>query len=484
VAVSVVTDRRTMADIIEDHALNRVPSNERKSGWALSWLTMGITSTLVQLLIGSYVTAVAGVGAGLTAGILVWLFGSTLGWLVGRISFQEGVSSTVASRFYGFGVRGSVIASAIYGFMILGFLALENALLYYGTIFAFGWQDTTGHRVLIYGLLTILWIVLTTFGVSLVMRVSSVLTIIFLALLVFMAWRAGFDSGTTLGAIFNHGVLVPGMGGGSRFMTALVTLAGSAGALAMCDADYARYAKSSRDVALMAFSGLFVMDVLMVIGGTIIMYGGVGPTAKYLITHHMATTANAISAANALAQNNTGAFFVVLSAVLGFILMYVAQIKAQVLNTYSGSLALTNFFDVIAKWRPGRFWMVVLGNLIGMGMVMAGILNTISAWLGVLGIITTSFCAVMLADYHLVRRGTLAARESVESVNVAGVTSVIVASVVSFELQNNHIFPLGFISSLILTVVLYYVLRTTVLRPGTGTTYVIGALAAHEDMNA
>lgn len=474
-----------MAETIEDHALQRVPKSERKSGWMLSWLTMGITSTLVQLLIGSYVTAVAGVGAGIAAGILVWLFGSTLGWLVGRISFQEGVSSTVVSRFYGFGARGSVIASAIYGFMILGFLALENALLYYGTLFAFGWQDTTAHRFLIYGVLTLLWIVLTTFGVNLVMRVSSVLTVVFLALLVFMVWRAGFNSGTTMSTILNHGVLIPGMGGGSsRFMTALVTLAGSAGALAMADADYARYAKSSKDVALMAFSGLFVMDILMVLGGTIIMYGGVGPTAKYLIAHHMATSTTAVSAANAMAQNNTGAFFIVLSAVVGFLLMYAAQVKAQVLNTYSGSLALTNFFDVISSWRPGRFWMVVLGNVIGMAMVAAGILNTINAWLGILGILTTSFCAVMLTDFHWVRRGKRPLNEQIESVNVAGVISVIVSSIVSYELQVSNIFPLGFVASLVLTTFLYYGLRTTVLRQGTGTSYVRAELALQEDMNA
>ena len=46
-----------------------------------------------------------------------------------------------------------MIASAIYGFMILGFLGLENALLYNGTLFAFGWPDTMFNRIVIYGLL-------------------------------------------------------------------------------------------------------------------------------------------------------------------------------------------------------------------------------------------------------------------------------------------------------------------------------------------
>ncbi|MEB3103567.1 hypothetical protein [Ferviditalea candida] len=38
--------------------------------------------------------------------------------------------------------KGSAIASVIFGFMILGFLALENALLYKGFLFCFQLNDT------------------------------------------------------------------------------------------------------------------------------------------------------------------------------------------------------------------------------------------------------------------------------------------------------------------------------------------------------
>lgn len=474
-----------MSDIIEDNALQRVPEAQRKSGWALSWLTMGIATTLVQILIGSVVTAMAGVGMGILAGVLVGLFGGTMGWLIGRISFQEGVSSTVTARLYGFGARGSFLASAIFGFMILGFLALENALLYYGTLFAFGWHDTTMHRILIYGILTLGWILLTTFGTNLVIRVSSILTILFLALLLFMAWKAGLHSGVPLGQILSHGALIPGLGGGgSRFMTALVTLAGSAGALALVDADYARYAKSSKDVAIMAFAGAFMIDIVIVIFGSIIIYGGAGPVTKYLLVHQMATKSTAATVENGLVQNNTGAFFIVLSAGVGFILMYVAQIKAQVLNTYSGALALTNFFDALFKWRPGRFWMVVLGNLVAMGMVEAGILQTLNAWLGVLGIITTSFAAVMIADYYFIRKRQLASHASVEAFNVAGLITVIVASIASTWLQDIHVFPLGFLLSLVITLVLYPALRLSALRPGALTNMVQGQLALQDSETA
>ncbi len=468
----------SLAEQIEDHALNRVPDHHRKSGWALSWMTMGIVTTLVQLLIGSYVAAVAGMGWAIFADVLVAFFGGTLGWMVAMISRQEGLSSTVTSRFYGFGARGSVIASAIFGFMILGFLALENSLLYYGTLFAFGWNNTLTLRIVIFGILTIGWILLTTFGVNLILKVSSYLMVAFLILLAYMFYRSGFASGVTFISIMTHGSLIPGLGGlWARVSTAIVTLAGSAGALALVDADYARYAKSPRDVIIMAYAGSFMMDVVVMIAGAIIVFGGMGPAIHYLLAHHMATSSTALATANSLAANNTGAFFIVLSAVFGFILMYAAQVKAQVLSTYSGSLALTNFFDALGHWRPGRLAMVILGNIIALLMISGGILGLIASWLNILGVITTAFAGVMIADYYIVRKKECADHTKVEAVNVAGVTTIIISVVVAVLLENAHVFSLGFLTALVVVLVAYPVLRQYVFKPGSMTTIVDAKLA-------
>lgn len=475
---------RNLSEVIEDHALESVPEDQRKSGWSLAWSTTGIVTTLVQLLIGSYVTAVAGVGLGILAGVLVCVFGAMLGWLVGHISYREGLSSTVAGRFYGFGVRGSLIASAIFGFMILGFLALENALLYNGTLFAFGWKPNLLNAIVIYGLLTIVWIFLTTFGINLVTRVSSVLVVAFLVLLVYMIVRASF--GTPIGETLSHGPVIPDLGGASdRFQIALVALAGSAGALALVDADYGRYARRTVDVGILAIAGALAIDILMVVTGTLIIYGSTPIVAEYMTSNNQATSANAAQQASALAQANTGAYFIILSSIAGFVLMYAAQAKAQVLNTYSGSLALTNLCDALFNWRPGRFFMVILGNVIGLLMVLGGILGLLQTYLGLLGILTTSFCGIMIADYYIVRRfaaGSAVSSESVDSVNWAGVVSIVLASVVSFVLAQSKVFLLGFLLALVITLVLYPVLRMWVLKPGALTTQVSARSASQEEV--
>ncbi len=48
--------------------------------------------------------------------------------------------------------------------------------------------------------------------------------------------------------------------------------AGSAGALALVDADFARYARSTKDVGILAVGGAVMIDIVVVVLGTIIIH--------------------------------------------------------------------------------------------------------------------------------------------------------------------------------------------------------------------
>ncbi|MFJ9371012.1 purine-cytosine permease family protein [Nocardia sp. NPDC101769] len=453
---------------IEDHALTAVPTSERRSGWGLMTNTAGIASTLVQLAIGGGVTLIAGVGYGILAGVVVAVFGGIVGWMVGQIAYVSGTSSTVTSRYYGLGVRGSALASLIFAFMILGFLALENALLYYGTLFMFGWKPSLGNAVLIYGVLTVVWIVLTTFGLKLVQRTSTVLLVAFTVLTVVLAVLALRGSGSSVGELLSAGPVVPGYGGGAhRFAVALSILAGSAGALALVDADYARYARSSRDVGILAVGGALMIDVVVVVLGTIVIHAGAVTVQNYLRDHPgVAATQGGDTTADKvlwMADNNSGAFFIVLAGFIGFALMYAAQIKAQVLNSYSGSLALSNLSNSLSGRHVGRFAMIVVGNLIGLLMIAGNILGLIAGYLGILGITTTALAGVMIADYFIVRRCRPAAQDRVEAVNWSGVSSLVVASAAGELVVTLDWTQLGFLVALVVALILYPLLRLTAL---------------------
>lgn len=456
---------------VEDHALSPVPLSERKSGWGLMTNSAGIASTLVQVAIAAAVTMIAGVGWGILAGVVVAVFGGALGWLVGHVAYVSGTSSTVTARYYGLGRRGSVLASLIFAFMILGFLALENALLYYGTLFMFGWAPTLLNAVVIYGALTVIWILLTIYGMKVVQRTSIILLIAFVVLTVTMATVALANSPLSLGDIMAAGPIGGAGNEAANFGLVVSMLAGSAGALALVDADYARYAKSTRDVGILAIGGAIMIDIIVVVLGAVIVHASQSSVTNFLTGNPAAaesqvgeTIAEKVSW---MIANNTGAYFIIIFGIVGFILMYVAQIKAQVLNTYSGSLSLVNLAEGLTGKSPSRLSAVIAGNVVALLMIAGNILGLLGSFLGILGVSTTALAAVIIADYFIVRRRKPAEAIETESVNWAGVLSVIVAAVIGSVLAETKVTPLGFLVSLVIVLVLYPLLRLFVLKAPT-----------------
>ncbi|MER5179116.1 hypothetical protein ABT009_12230 [Streptomyces sp. NPDC002896] len=447
---------------IEDNALVPVPADQRKSGWSLLFNTSGVGTTLVILGIGGGVSYTAGTRWGLAVGVIAAVFGAGLGWAIGHVCQVAGTSSTVTSRFYGLGARGSALASVVFAFMVLGFLALENALLYYGTLLMFGWSPTDLNAICIYGVFTVVWIVLTTFGLNLVQRTSAVLTVLSVVLILAVTAIAISKSSVGLGDIWSY---TPQHASPDNVTAALAAIGGIAGALALTGADFGRYARTSKDVGVMAIGGSIVVNLVVVIIGTLIFMAGDSVVAAWLEDPANAGAA-AAQAGDTTAQklafmshSNVGGYFIVLAGVLGFVVMYAAQAKAQVINTYSGSLALSNLSDAVTRRSPGRFWMVVAGNVIGLLAIKGDILDLINSWLGVLGILTTSLCTLVITDFFWVRRRRPAPADRVENFNWAGILAMLAASTVAYTLTKTGVTHLGFLVALVLTGLLYPLLR-------------------------
>lgn len=457
---------RTLASRAEDHSLGRVPVAQRQSGWRLSTSTVGMATGLAMFSVGGFAVVLGGFVWGMLAGVCVTVLGVVIGYLVGNISHAEGVSSTVASRFHGFGVRGSAVSAVIFAFMILGFLALENALLYNATLLIFDWDDTLVTKLLIYGVLTIAWILLAVFGLNLALNSSMLMiaaTFILCVVVIVIAFRGPDVSPSQ---VFQSPGIVPG-GGWAKFQAAFGLMGGTAGTIALVTADFARHARSKVDVGVLAAAGPFFQNIVVTVLGAMVMIGGTPAVVSFLISNDPSlSTQQAAQAAVGFGLGNTGAYFVVIAGWAGFLTIYAAQAKAQALNTYSGSLALVNLVDALFKKTPGRVVMVVVGNLLALIMISVGILDHFSEWIAYLGVMTLSFCGVMIADFYLVHRGRRDSTEPVDIVNWAGVIAVIVASVVGIALIATNTMPLGFLLSMVLTLVLYPALRLSVLPRG------------------
>lgn len=457
---------------IEDHALERVPDGERENWLKITWNTAGLVTTLVIMFFGAVVCFVAGVKVALLAGIASFAIGSTLGLLLARVAYDTGYSNTLITRRYGLGVRGSALASLIFGFLIVGFLAIENGLLYRGFLFFFDMQDGWTARILLYGSMTIAWILLTAFGFAVVTRFSSLMIIGFLIVLAWMivvvlqGASGSLSDALLFGSQLDAGVL-DGMGIASdrdKFIFALNILIGPSCALALNTADFGRYGKSTGHVGAAAMIAIFVQSLLMMVIGGVLMKSA-APTMVEYFSSSGAMTVEAARQQVLQSPDSIAATFMVFGGFIGFLLMLLAQAKAQVLNTYSSSLCIANLFDAVFRWRPGRLTFVILANIIALVMLYGEILHFVEEWIKLLGVLLSALAGTIIMDYYLVAPRLRAAGQDAEaSVNWAGVITIVAAVLLAHVLLRRYL-PIEVLTSLGSVAILYPVLRLTVFRP-------------------
>ncbi|MBD8473204.1 purine-cytosine permease-like transporter [Pseudomonas sp. CFBP 8770] len=452
----------TFSKSTDDHSLESVPHSERQNWLQLTWNTTGIVTTLIQIFLGALVTFVAGIWIGIIAGLVVTVVGALLGWGVGHVAYKTGLASSMLSRQHGFGRKGSALVALTFGFMIIGFIALENALLYKGLLFWLGLEDTLLLQVAVYGGMSVVWILLTAFGFQVVARFSSITLVAFLALLVYMMFDVIHSSGQSWETVLSFGAQFPpealaAMGADTdmgKFVFCINVLIGSAGALALIDGDLGRYAKSSKDILVAAIFGNVFMDIVMLIFGAVIMYAG----TERLVEYYVARGMNHETALQAVLQSpdSVAAAFVIFAGSLGAVMLFLAQGKAQVLNTYSASLSLTGLADVAFGWRPGRILFVILANVLACVMLAGSILEWVNSFITILGVLTTCFAGIIIADYLIVAR--LGSNRSTPEVNWAGVVTVGIGFVLAHYVLKAWV-PIEFATSLVASFVLYPTLR-------------------------
>src|SRR5699024_7324139 len=76
-----------------------------------------------------------------------------------------------------------------------------------------------------------------------------------------------------------------------------------------------------------------------------------------------------------LAQPIPGVYIVQLLGIGGALFTLLTQIRINVTNIYSSSLSLSNFFENVLKFKPGRrFWVIVAG-VTAMILMLGGIVD-------------------------------------------------------------------------------------------------------------
>ena len=94
----------------------RVSDTERLAWPYIASILSGVVSSLSKLMGGGIVAFYAGCQLGGLAVAITFALSFVLTYLVGRVTFEEGLPNNVASRLYIFGTRGSAAGSLVWIF--------------------------------------------------------------------------------------------------------------------------------------------------------------------------------------------------------------------------------------------------------------------------------------------------------------------------------------------------------------------------------
>ncbi|WP_433803466.1 purine-cytosine permease family protein [Actinomycetospora sp. CA-084318] len=363
-------------ETLEDYTLRFAPRSYRKwSTGVVATSALGGIAYLADFAIGanigiSYGTVNALWGIGVFA-VVIFLSGFPLAYYAARYNLDL----DLITRGSGFGYYGSVVTNIIFATFTFIFFALEGSIMAQGLELGLGLPLWAG-----YALSTVIIFPLVVYGMSLLSKLQLWTTPLWLVLMVapfvylllshpesvqtFFAYQGEQGQGTpSLGAVF----LAAGV--------CLSLIAQIAEQI-----DYLRFMPPKTP----ANSRRWWTAVVLAGPGWVIFGAAKQVVGLFLAVYLLANVAGASEFANEPVRQ----FVVIyndilpgwLALTLAVILVVISQIKINVTNAYSGSLAWTNSFTRVTKHYPGR--LVFLGVNLAIALIlmeanMFDFLNTI-----------------------------------------------------------------------------------------------------------
>lgn len=168
--------------------------------------------------------------------------------------------------------------------------------------------------------------------------------------------------------------------GGGGLLACLGMMNGSVGIQALLVSDYGRFIRKDEFKIGSFFVGFGSQFVCFFVAGLIGIWFGV----RYN-------------------EVNPGVFFVSAIGVWGALFAILTQLRINVTNMYSGSLSLSNFFEHIFHFVPGRVFWVATTAIVATVAMLFGILNYLGPLLTWQGVFLFAWLASLLADIIVVK---------------------------------------------------------------------------------
>jgi cytosine permease len=422
-------DERTEADVgigRDDHAVGRMPVSERRHWFVVFLQRYGQMSALSQFLLG----ATLGFGMDFWQAFLALTLGAVILEVVavftGIAGQREGLSTSVLTRWTGFGRYGSSMLGLVITISLMGWFGVQNA------VFAQGLQSLLPHAMPLWS-----WEVITGLAVTgiviwgfLSMTWTAYIAVpAFVGLCFYSIGKAlGKESLGSLVASAHPGPAL-GIGAGATLV------AGGFIVGAVINPDMCRFNRNARDVVVNTILGITLGEYTIGLIGVLLA--------------HYAKTENVIG----IVTTTSGA--------VGILILIAATTKINDWNLYSGSLGLANFLDTAFGKRIHRALLTLIVGAIGTLLSALGILTHFEKFLTILGVAIPPVAAIVVVDYFVLkthRRALEASRRSSRlpawcpNWNAAGWIAWIAAALVGYYVN----WGIASVNSLVVAAILYY----------------------------
>ncbi|NMO93790.1 cytosine permease [Actinomycetospora sp. TBRC 11914] len=421
-------------ETLEDYTLRFAPRSYRR--WSTGMVAvsaLGGIAYLADFAIGanigiSYGTVNALWGI-LVFAVVIFLSGFPLAYYAARYNLDL----DLITRGSGFGYYGSVVTNVIFATFTFIFFALEGSIMAQGLELGLGIPLWIG-----YALSTLIIFPLVVYGMSLLSKLQLWTTPIWLVLMVLPFVYLLISHPDSVTAFFAY---QGEKGQGSPSLGSVMLAAGVCLSLIAQIAeqiDYLRFmpprtpenARRWWSAVVLAGPGWVIFGAAKQVIGLFL--------AVYLIVNVAGGAGSANEPVQQFLVTYTNIMPTWLALTLAVVLVVISQIKINVTNAYSGSLAWTNSFTRVAKHYPGRLVFLGVNLAIALILMEANMFDFLNTILGFYANCGMAWVVVVASDIAInkyvlgispkqpeFRRGMLYA------VNPVGFGSMVVAAGVS-----------------------------------------------------
>src|SRR5919112_2524588 len=364
---------------LEDYTLRFAPRSYRKwSAGVVATSALGGIAYLADFSIGANigiaygtVNAIFGI---LVAALIIFATGFPLAYYAARYN----IDLDLITRGSGFGYYGSVVTNVIFATFTFIFFALEGSIMAQGLEVGLGVPQWLG-----YAASTVIIIPLVIYGMNTLAKLQVWTTPLWLLLMVVPVGYLLVSHPESINSFFAY---TGESGDGGPNLASVMLAAGVCLSLMAQIAeqiDYLRFMPPRTE----ANKGAWWRAVILAGPGWVI-FGALKQIVGLFIAIYLIASLD--PAASATANEPVHQFLGVyremmpawLAMTLAVVLVVISQIKINVTNAYSGSLAWTNSFTRITKTYPGRLVFLAVNLAIALVLMEADMFDFLNTILG------------------------------------------------------------------------------------------------------